>query len=551
MPAKPPLGLSVEITTASGTNFRWGKGSGDPGNIAQHIRFSTRLGDGFADGGCSLARRIDRDYVDVNLLDDVVFSGNDGSIAYEGRIGSNPRSIDDAHSLEINAAGWMTNARDKKAQVIFIDRSFGDWSGQSVARQIALTAGTAAPTSGESTVDPVSKAAALKLSATGAWVSPGLPNCEAWYNARGLPIGSLYYAWKIASSVNSADANWSWVAGLCTDDLATTSDTTAELRAAGPGTGTLTATTSTKIFARVRLSYAANAGSEGVVYALYWTCLAVYGNHGLTKQGTGDATNAPGLLVSDMIRYVIDTYCPKLNSSGVTATTYPVQHAVYLDPTDPFDVIADLNKYHRFIFGVEENKRFYYRSVDLGDYDWSVDYNEPGVTIALQGDSTDGGVYSGISVNFTDLSSGLPGRITPLTNPTTLLDTNPNNPAIEHGIDRWADISLSTPMMPADAAQIGKAALAEMNTPKGQGSITIKGHIKDRAGHWQQGWKPRAGDRVAITSSASLSDRPRLISETSWDQDSLTLTITVEDTAQRVDAFLDRLATALTAANLQ
>jgi hypothetical protein len=214
-----------------------------------------------------------------------------------------------------------------------------------------------------------------------------------------------------------------------------------------------------------------------------------------------------------------------------------------MDRTDPFDAIAEVNKYHRWQFGVWENRTFTYGPTDLTDYDWSVDLNDFGVTLDVQGDSTDDGAFNGICVTFTDLQTGNQSTLTPDTNPE-LADTDPENPANRA---RHRPLGRDHPVLTglsADAVQIASAALVEKNTPKGQGSITIKGHLKDRAGHWQQGWKVRAGDRVAITSSVSLSDRPRLISETSWDHDSQTLTITVEDTAQRVDAFLDRLSTA-------
>jgi hypothetical protein len=95
----------------------------------------------------------------------------------------------------------------------------------------------------------------------------------------------------------------------------------------------------------------------------------------------------------------------------------------------------------------------------------------------------------------------------------------------------------------AAAAQIGRIALAEFNLPKAPGTITVTGHIKDRAGHWQQGWRVRAGDTVAITDHPN--DRPRLVTETTWDHDSKTLTISVEGPAHRLDAVLDRITTIL------
>src|SRR6185369_7562454 len=127
MPPKPNLGLAVEITTASGTRFQWGKGSNVPGDVPQNLNFSTRLGDGFADASITLARRIDQDYADINLFDNVVFYGQDGSVAYEGRVGANPRSVGDTHSMSVVCAGWMAHTRDRKFTEVYVDRDPGRW----------------------------------------------------------------------------------------------------------------------------------------------------------------------------------------------------------------------------------------------------------------------------------------------------------------------------------------------------------------------------------------------------------------------------------------
>lgn len=546
---KPPLELGVEITTANGTRFQWGKGSSVPGDVPENLSFNTRLGDGFADASVTLSRRIDRDWPDVNLFDNCVFYGADGSVAYEGRVGANPRTIDANHSMQVVFAGWMAHTRDRKAQVLFVDRDLGNWTAPGTGRRIALI-----PTFGVQDAQVASDdnlKPALVTTCTGPWLATFPPISEAWYDARGQAIASLYYAWSKGSTVNAADVNWNWSTSLSLDDTASSSDGSTNLRNTGPGTGTLTATTATRKFAVVLMNYAAVAQAlDNQSFPIFWTCLAVYGTHGLSTVGTGDAVNAPGLLVSDMIRYLLATYCPKLDTSGITATTYAVQQAAYLDPTDPFDIIADLNKYHRWQFGVWENHVFKFAPVDLTDYDWSVDEFDPGFATTLQGDSTDDGAYNGIAISYTNLLSGKAAVIDPTTNPE-LIDSNPENPANKAGIQRWFyPPTLSAPTDAASASQIGQALLAEKSTPKGQGSITVRGHLRDRAGHWQQAWKVRAGDRVAITSSVALSDRPRLISETSWDNESKTLTITVEDTAQRVDAVLDRLSTALSAAGL-
>jgi hypothetical protein len=76
------------------------------------------------------------------------------------------------------------------------------------------------------------------------------------------------------------------------------------------------------------------------------------------------------------------------------------------------------------------------------------------------------------------------------------------------------------------ALQFGRMKLADSNQAKEAGTITVQGHIRDRAGHWQPVWKVRAGDTVAITDFPNA--RPRLIVETSYDHSSYTLNMSVD-----------------------
>jgi hypothetical protein len=536
MSAKPNLGLIVEITTAEGTRYQWGKGSNSPADVPQGLTFSTRLGDGFADASVTLHRRIDRDWPDINLYDDVALIGMDGSVAYEGRVAANPRSISTAHSMNVVCAGWMAHTRDRKMIEVYVDRNSSSWTDPPLSRRVA------AVIAGESSA-LITADSSHGLS----WTVPdqALPantSTELYYTA---PPGCLIVQAQFVGTRNGAFTSFEGptLFGNSTEDL-----TGGSLEAVGM---TLDGNLQASTFSAAQRYVMIRAKTTGAVTpASAWlqslSTIAVYGT-ALTQRA--QSPDPPGFYASDIIRDVVGRFCPLLNTNGVQDTTYIIPQAAYLDPTDPFDVIADVNKYHRWQFYVWENKTFTYAPIDLSDYDWAIDYFDPGVTLDLQGDSTDDGAFNGICVNFTDLGTGKPNRLTPDTN-SELADTDPENPANRRGIDHWDEISLSSPTTSDGAIQIGRAALAEKNTPKGQGTITIQGHVKDRAGHWQQGWKVRAGDRVAIVSSTSLSDRPRLISETSWDNDSKTLSITVESPPARLDAVLDRIQTALSAAGL-
>lgn len=541
MPTRPSLDLAVEIRTVDGVTYAYGPGARYPGDVPKGIRFATKRGDGFADASFSLSRRIDRDYVDLGLLREVTIFGTGGDTAYEGRVQGMPRSISSTHDVAVNTAGWMAHAKDRKFREIYVDRDLSRWGGPSARRQIAylalLNGGAVVNVAADGAGAP-----SLIVGLTPPWDAG--PVAEAWYDAAGIPLGSLYYAWKLDTLIGPADTNWSWTSFLSDDDIATSTDTSGNLRAAGPGTGTLT-TAATRKYAMVALSYAA-ASSDKTRRTVYWTCLAAYGTHGLTKQGTASATSAQGFYASQVIKDIAARWCPKLNTAGVQDTTYLLEQVEFRDRTYPYDAFLLLNRAHRWNLSVYDNKTLYFRPTDLTDYDWEVRLSDPGVTVALQGDDVDS-LANGIAVTYTDVTDGKVKSIDPDTN-SQLADTNPSNPANIAGYPRWTELTLSTPVTTAMAVQFGVAALAEFNLPKAPGTIGVTGHIRDRAGHWQPVWKVRADDRVAITDHPN--DRPRLVVETNYTHDGHALSISVDAPAATIDAVFDRLSLAIDTAGL-
>jgi hypothetical protein len=438
---KPDLRLFPEVTTAAGVKYRWdGPAAAD---LARGITFNTKRGDGFAEGAATLARRIDRDYVDLNLFDDFALVGVDGSIAYEGRVTAAPRSLADVQSVAVQVAGWMSHAKDVKLTEIYVDRSYDNWQPASIQRRANLV-GTLAVEDASTAPDPATGQPSLVMAHQGNWALNAAPAVEAWYDSGGIPIAQVYYAWKKNGNINAADTNWTWQLGLATDDIASNPTGSGNLRATGPGTGTLAASRTDQDFAVAQLFYAnVAAGSANMVYEIDWTCLAVYGQHGLTLRGTADATNAQGVYAADVIRDLVRRWCPRLNSGGVQDTTFVIPHLRFLERTYPYDAMLEVNKYHNWDLAVWENKTVYFRPIDLSTYDWEVRLSDYGTTVDLQGDSTDN-LANGIVVQYEDVATGKTRTIDPSTHPE-LVDTSPDNPANIHGLTVWTEIQLSTP----------------------------------------------------------------------------------------------------------
>lgn len=546
--ATATLGLHAEITKPDGSTYRW-DGTAEAGSIPVGVAFSTKRMEGFASASLTLRRRIDLDWPDVELYDELALVGADGRVAYEGFVSAHPRQLDaDGHSIQVEATGWMASARHRKFRAIYVDRDLSRWTDMAVARKASLLTG-ATPysiTAPETQSDVSAGQPALVTKAVGAWAFRA--DSEATYDAGpGIGIGSVYYAWKRGATVVNTDALWSWlVRGADNDTLTTGLEATSELRAAGPGTGTLTFTVA-KRFANVAAIYTSGpAGGDGVEYPIFWTCLAVYGDHGLTTHGTEDATTAKGVLASDAIAHIAQNWCPRLSTAGVQATNYPIPHLAFTDQTDPYDAFLEINKHHLWDLAVWERKTLVYGPVDLTDYDWEIRLDDPGVTVELQGDSAES-LANGIVVEFDNVQTGKKDVLLP-TDHDELADSSIDNPVNRHGLEVWTEVSLSSPTTQDAALQIGRGLLAEFNQPKGPGTISFSGYIRDREGNLHPGDEVRATDRVAITDHPN--DRPRLITETSWNDQTFQGQIAVDSTVKRMDAFLDRVATAIRAGNL-
>lgn len=531
----------MNVTNADGVDYHWDPNSVVAGQRPQGLSFQTKRGEGFAEGSVTLARRIDQDYVDLNLFDDVSFIGDDGSIAYEGRVAAQPRSFSASHSISVQLAGWMAHARDRQFTEIYVDRDLSAWEMPSRARQAALMAANWSVFGFDATRD-VSSAPALAMNIQGAWVSPYLPIVEAWYDAGPDNVVSSIHVWLRASAA-ATSATFDFRVFDGENDIAP-SGSSSELWAGTDNVHVVPLPTARRFAIMQFLWPSTPAGADSVNFTMFASNLAVYG--GQTTGLTVGDTTPYGVRASGVIGDIATRYCPKLNTNGVEQTDWPIPHLVFKEPTDPYDAFLAVNAYHLWELGVWENKTLTFAPANRLDHDWEVRLSDFGVEIELQGDSTED-LANGITVEYTNLMTGRKDSLSPV-NYADLRDSDPDNPATKHGIEAWTQISLSNPTTYESALQIGRAALAEFNQPKSPGTINVMGHIRDRAGHWQQGWKVRAGDTIAITDHPNAS--PRLITETNWDHDQKQLRITVDSTAKRLDAVLDRLGTALTAAGL-
>jgi hypothetical protein len=539
---KPPLDLDVEVETTAGT-FRLASDDLKAGNRPSNMSFSTSRGNGFANGSVQLNRQIFRDYPDVNLLDTWRFVGRQGDIAYEARLHSDPRTNSPSETLNVELVGWSSYLKSRKVSPLIIDRRVNGWQGPSNSRRgymIGLgfrwEAEPQAGWQGEGTTGPGVVFTFTTLGAT--YTELG----EAWLYGGGESIGALRYDYKSMSG--SADANWATAGFLFTDDVegpyvAGTDTNKTTVANQEVGTGEVNAK-----FALLQEAYGGAAtGTVNEVHSFINP--RIIGTHGLTARG--ESPNE-GYYVSDIIRYVLNTYYPKINTEHVKENQFAIQQATWAEsPVYGSELIAQLNDLTLWEENVWENRSYHYEPADLTKTDWQIRTDEPGVVVQFQGESIEE-FANGVVVTYQDFS-GIRRVLYPDQH-SELRDPNPNNAATEHGEDLWTDIEVRWPCLEAEALQYGRAYLAEYNRPKRPGTFTINsGYIKDGAGHWNQGWKVRNSQTLSVMDHPSESS-PRLITATSWDDNSKSLTITVDAKPSTFDAVVARTVLALGAHNL-
>jgi hypothetical protein len=273
--------------------------------------------------------------------------------AWEGRVAEVQRSL--GANTTLMCEGYGAILKEDTAQVIFVDRDMSKWGPPSVARTIAYVGGSTWGAMGSATVKPdeAGGTPGLDMEISGDWPSGKAPWIEAWFDAAGLDIGSIYYAWK-QQNLTPSDSGWRINVGAAATDADGSAVNSSDLLAAGPGSGTLTPGAGKK-FGKLQWYYAFGpAGGQNASWHWIWTCLAVYGNHGLTKRGTDTATDAQGFFAEDIARWVV-AQNSKIAAGLISDTTgYIIPHLTYPEPSPLETITADAAKFIGCHWGVWE-----------------------------------------------------------------------------------------------------------------------------------------------------------------------------------------------------
>lgn len=546
---RPPLDLSVQIETPNGS-FRWASDESSVENVLTDFECTTGMPGGFESASMTLARTPDIDYPDLAEFSTLTAYDYAGDTVWQGRIDSSPRTSGDTVSITPNAVGWQAHLDDDQAvKIVYVDIDQTRWKGAGAQRKINTR--TANIDIDDPATDWDGVAPCVVTGITGPWSRHRV--CEAWYDAHGVVLDSLYYAWKLSPGIDSGDSNWDWQAYLSSDDVATSLAASGNLRAAGPGTGTLL-TTGQQTYAMLQMGYpAASLADDTVTYSVDWTCLAVYAYTALTKRGTASATAAQGFYISDIIGHVVRTWAPLLATTRAGESTISempliVPQAAYLDPTTVSAIVKDVNRAANYDWAVWEGPTFWYHAQGARGRVWRARVGPSG--LQETGPSSER-AFNGVIVPYTD-PSGVTMTVGPTGSNATyeyddLLDSDPENPANAAGLGRrWKVLpSIGTSsIVPHNIPKaIGMGWLAEQRQRSTAGQATLVGHVEDEHGVTYPVSAMRGGDRIVFTDAHDPIER-RIV-RTHFADNAKTCQIDLDSPPQGLDAALARMEMAI------
>jgi hypothetical protein len=554
----PPLRLGVEVTAIGGGAFRWGLDEHDASNVPNGLSFSTTMPGGFDQASCELARRPNYDYPDLQEFETVTVYGVGGEVAWQGRLESVPRSSGQQVSITPGMVGWQAHLDDNKsAKMIYLDCDLSQWKGPSVARQSFLYGFGYSIGQNEVTTDPTQGYPSIALRITR---SPyRYTQAEAWYDASGIPIQTIYYAWAKSPLVlppytSTTQAKGWRLEGTGNDHAASTIQAGLEQPAQlGPLSGSVPGSVVTT-WAMIQFwcqGYPAGDTKADEEYVIYWTSLIVVGRHGMPITGGLALTpGSAGILGSDVVKHAVTTWAPKLavtraGVSTITPTAFQIPNCVFRDPTTSTAIITEACRYDLNDWWVDEGPTFNLASRTDHGRDWVARVGPSGLSETGPQASQ---IINSVIVRYRDVT-GDTRSVGPTgsgadTIDTSLADADPANPATLAGLTRRAVLDMGIVSTPAGAIKIGQAFLAEQKLVSTAGQASIVGHVQDQSGTSWPAWAIRAGDRISFVDAHDTT--PRRIVKTSYADSSKTNQIDLDAPPQGLDALLARFGGVIT-----
>lgn len=265
---------------------------------------------------------------------------------WEGRVAEVGQQLAGSPQTQVSGEGYGALLKDNRMSEVYVDRDLGQWTEAGLERRIDL----AGRVESLSVATDQAQDPALVASITGPWSSTGPPRVESWLDAGEENLwGLIDYAWVRGANLDNTDTNWTWRIDSASDDVATATDNTGNLRAAGPEAGATFTLPTAYRWLLTRLFYAAAGNATQDQIDLYWKRLAAFGDHGLTIRGTLPA--ARGFYASDIVRDVLSRVSGIEEGQIEDATDFTITQLAYKTPVLHQQVIDDVARFVAYHWG--------------------------------------------------------------------------------------------------------------------------------------------------------------------------------------------------------
>lgn len=257
-------------------------------------------------------------------------------ILWQGRIEEIDRGTGDEETLSVTCYGLGNRLGDTTFREIYIDQDKSKW-GSIPNPRIEELGSTWETNAGAVEIRPgTSGLPALAL------IFNGLKNLkgtrigiiEAWYNANGIPLGSVYL--ESTAFGGAYNGNLSWVSSL---SFSQSDHGSSGSTPWGLGASTFTAPDALSTYAFLNLYY--NETEEANKGEFRWEMrkLATYGRHGLAGKGEAPLGFSADQIVGHMLTKASGIVARRFSTFGYIITQFTVE-----TPTTPRDGIAQANE---------------------------------------------------------------------------------------------------------------------------------------------------------------------------------------------------------------
>jgi hypothetical protein len=513
----------VIVRAPDGTPIgRWAKDEHSVENVLGNLTKDGDMPGGHKELGCVLGRDPKRSYPDLATYSTIELQGVGREKLWQGTIWQQPQSDGDHIAIEPKAVGDRQFLEDEEAVVGpgFINSDLSAWIAASTTRRINQSKANS-PVQQDAAVTPdLQGDPALHMEVQGAWSSPVIPGCEAWFNGQGIALGQVISDW----ANGDANTNFALNLGFSPDDVATSSESTGDVYAATSGHVSF-ASAVAQAFAFIGWSFnATGAGLDGYQFSVDLLNLKILSQlaAGLALQGTWPNV---GFFARQMIPFIIEGSGLTTKAELLEDDEFVIPQAWFAAPGTRMSKLIEVEKYG-LLDGFVFNDRIYQRRFP-GTYGrlWRLDSGS-----APKSSGPDGGrVWDRITATWQDVDGS--------TKSAKVQITDPRNAAVAAGRPRQKLLALNGVLNEALATKTAERFLEEAAEVDQSGEATLSGFVQEHTtGVWYPVEYVQPGDRTIEPSTGLI----RKITSAPFNDDQASVNATLGAPPEGLGALEDR-----------